>query len=81
MLFGPSVNDTNIAAVDPTKRRETVAERNEKTMILLSQPRVDKADVRVFDLGRDLVPGHCHRGQKQEIAASHSSNSRHGFPS
>ena len=58
------VNDTNIAAVDPTKRRETVAERNEKTVILLSQPRVDKADARVFDLGQDLVPGHCHPGDE-----------------
>jgi len=44
-------------------------------VILLSRPRVDKADAQGFGLGGGLVPGHCHRaGEQKEIAAFHSFN-------
>src|SRR6516225_11550081 len=81
-LFGPAVEDTNVAAVGPAERRETVAKRNEKSVILLSRPRLDKADARGLDFGRDLVPGHHHHaGEQQKIAAFHWFNSRARFPS
>src|SRR6516164_2194507 len=81
-LFGPAVEDTNVTAVGPAESRETVAERNEKSVILLSGPRLDKADARSFDLGRGLVPGHRqHAGEQQKIAAFHWFNSPERFPS
>src|SRR6516162_9574699 len=65
---------TLLPSVQP--KAETVAERNEKSVILLSGPRLDKADARGFDLGRGLAPGHRHHpGEQQKIAAFHWFNS------
>jgi hypothetical protein len=50
-ILGPAIDDSDIAAVDPTQRGETVVKCVEKALIVLPSSRVDKAGPPHRDLG------------------------------